>query len=202
MKLLVWLLTIAIITIHSLSAANSDPYADIDHNGFRTQAPLAAYSDPDNYLNIVARRNASGCIDIFVPEKKDPVSTMGKPGDGVRFLCPYLNSGVVVIYGSGRNYNLFIFRRKSGTHRIPYNSSEPFAEANLRFEYTSGGAASIVTTADELIAPSASSISGEIDPYGMDISVSFSNSQQLLKFRRKSPDRTTLEMIESDQLKQ
>lgn len=49
MKILVWLITIAIITIHNLSASNSDPYADIAHNALSVQAPLAAHSDADNY---------------------------------------------------------------------------------------------------------------------------------------------------------
>lgn len=120
---------------------------------------------------------AQGSIAISESEHNRTITSFGNPGDKIKFLCPYQDSGVVVIYGQGKLYNIFIFDRKADT------------------EYTSGVAVKLKKTCAEILSASHSSVTATMDPTSKYLLVIFANSGMFVTCRRSPKYNTSLELV-------
>lgn len=122
---------------------------------------------------------AHGCIAISESESEQnrTITSFGNPGDKMKFLCPYQDSGVVVIYGQGELYNIFIFNRKTDT------------------EYTSGVAVKLEKTCAEILSASHSSVTATMDPTSKYLLVILGNSRIFVTCRRNPKYNTSLQLV-------
>jgi hypothetical protein len=162
-----------LITNYTVSASN--PHDDADEVPSRVIADR--YQSDGIAVDACYEQYEHGTICIFRPNSNQVITSFGRQGDQFKFLCPYQSSGVVVVYGQGDEYRLFILNRKTDT------------------EYTSGGDVIVIQTHGEIINTEQSSITATMDPSGMHLLAMFANSGMLVTCQRTSPERTSLKVI-------